>query len=92
MDSDTPETPDTPVEPEQVPGWGGYVYISLLQLGFVFALYVFSAGPLYWWIFEAYTFGENPLLQRMYRPLIWLAERSSWFSDFLDWWVGLWIL
>jgi hypothetical protein len=75
-----------------VPGWGGYLYVSALQLAWAFAIYVFSAGPMYWLVFEAYAFGTYPLVQRLYRPLVWLAEHSTWFCDFLDWWIGLWVL
>ncbi len=68
------------------------VYVSLLQMGFVFAVYVFSAGPMYWTVYESYTFGTYTLVQKLYRPLVLLAETFPWFSDFLDWWVALWIL
>jgi hypothetical protein len=62
-----------------------------VYLVIAFALYVLSAGPLYWTIYEAYFFGDHPLLAILYLPLV---EMSNWgpFGRWLEWYIGLWVL
>ena len=55
-----------------------------------FTLYVLSAGPLYWTIYESYFFDSNPLLQVFYRPLVLMARWEP-FGRWLDWYLGLWV-
>ena len=63
------------------------VYL-LIALG----LYVLSAGPLYWTIYEAYFLNANPWLSALYLPLVWLSGYSDLFARWMEWYVGLWVL
>ncbi|MGC1276334.1 MAG: hypothetical protein WBC44_21740 [Planctomycetaceae bacterium] len=57
-----------------------------------FTLYVLSAGPMYWLIYSAYFLDPNPLLAILYLPLVWLSGQSDLCAQWLDWYVGLWVL
>ncbi|HEX6986353.1 MAG TPA: hypothetical protein VF170_13305 [Planctomycetaceae bacterium] len=57
-----------------------------------FALYVLSAGPLYWAIYEAYFLESDPYLAILYLPLVWLSGQSDLFARWMEWYVGLWVL
>jgi hypothetical protein len=58
----------------------------------LFALYVFSIGPMYWEIYEAYELDGSPVVAAAYYPVVWTCERNEYVSDWVDWYVGLWIL
>jgi hypothetical protein len=57
-----------------------------------FAVYVLSAGPFYWTIYEAYRVQERPYIQALYLPLVLLSETSPLFGRWMDWYIGLWVL
>ena len=57
-----------------------------------FALYVLSAGPLYWTLFSAYYLDTAPLLKVLYLPLVLLCTIFPAFGAWVDWYVGLWVL
>lgn len=87
---------DEPTPPDEQAVHGnwltlGRVWLSAMQLAFVFALYVLSAGPMYWPIYRAFHHGGSSLVAKLYLPLVWLAEKSDLFSNWLDWYVDLWI-
>jgi hypothetical protein len=69
-------------------------FLAWLPAYFViaFALYVLSAGPMYWMIYAAYFLEPSPLLAIFYLPLVWLSGRSDLFATWLDWYVGLWVM
>lgn len=86
---------DEPTTPDEQTGNGrltmAYLWQSAMQFAAGFALYVFSTGPLYWPIYRAYHFNGSTLIAKFYLPLIWLAEKSDLFSNWLDWYIDLWI-
>jgi hypothetical protein len=57
-----------------------------------FALYVLSAGPLYWKIFGAFNVEEGSYVAALYLPLVWLSGESDLFARWMDWYIGLWVL
>lgn len=61
-----------------------------LLIGFV--LYVLSAGPFYWLIYEAFFFNENPYIASLYLPLVVLSSAFEPFGRWLEWYIGLWVL
>jgi len=69
--------------------WLLRLYCKLLIL---FALYLFSIGPMYWKIYEAYELEGSPFVAALYYPVVWACERNPYISDWVDWYVGLWIL
>jgi hypothetical protein len=64
------------------------VYCYLVVLLF---LYVLSIGPMYWHIYEAFFLERRPLIGVFYLPLI-VASEIEFIGDWLDWYVGLWVL
>ena len=61
------------------------------SLGLVVAFYVLSTGP-YVWLAE--RLGDWDMLdfaERIYAPLIWLAEESDVFESFIRWYLQLFI-
>ena len=62
-----------------------------VYLAIAMALYILSAGPMYWTIYEAFFVGHNPLIQTLYLPLVWLASNSDLFGQWMEWYVGLWV-
>ena len=56
----------------------------------IFVLYVLSAGPMYWTIYEAFHVNESRLIQAIYFPLVLLSEFEP-IGRILNWYVGLWI-
>lgn len=56
-----------------------------------FALYVLSAGPMYWEIYESFFLSEPSLIQILYLPLVWLSSNSDLFAGWMDWYLGLWV-
>lgn len=56
-----------------------------------FALYVLSAGPMYWTIYEAFFMEQGSLLAVLYLPLVWMSEWDP-FGRWLEWYIGLWVL
>ena len=65
--------------------WRLYCYLLVL-----FALYVLSAGPMYWVVYEAYFLEGDPFVGQLYLPLVWASEIGP-IGRFLEWYVGLWI-
>lgn len=57
-----------------------------------FALYVLSAGPFYWTIYESYFLNQNAYVASLYLPLVWLSSASEPFGRWLEWYLGLWVL
>lgn len=69
--------------------WLLRIYCELLVL---LALYVFSIGPMYWSIYEAYQLDGSPFLAKMYFPVVWVCENNEYVYEWVEWYVGLWIL
>jgi len=61
-------------------------------LAIAFGLYVSSTGPMYWLIYEAYFLNASPLLAILYLPLVWLSGHCDLCAQWLDWYIGLWVL
>ena len=57
-----------------------------------FAVYVLSTGPFYWLIFESYFLENDSYVAVLYLPLVWLADQSNLFANWIDWYIGLWVL
>lgn len=55
------------------------------------ALYILSAGPLYWVIYNSFYVSHGSWLQILYLPLVWLSSTSEIFAGWMDWYIGLWI-
>lgn len=55
------------------------------------ALYILSAGPMYWVIYKSFFISHDSWIQILYLPLIWLSSISELFAEWMDWYVGLWI-
>jgi hypothetical protein len=72
--------------------WGRFFAWLPVYLLIGFALYVLSAGPFYWKIYEAYRLDGSPYLASLYLPLVVLSEVSDTFGQWMDWYVGLWVL
>ncbi len=64
---------------------------SFIQIAFVLFLYVLSAGPMYWVIYEAYNHDGSAFVAQLYLPLTLACERSEMLNDFMQWYVGLWV-
>ncbi len=84
MDEQTPQ-PDYRFEPWRFLAWLP-VYLIV-----AFALYVLSAGPMYWLIYEAFFLSDGSMIALLYLPLGWLSSNSDIVSRWLDWYIGLWI-
>ena len=54
-------------------------------------LYVLAAGPLYYPIYYGVYSGANPLLVRLYFPLILLCEEVPAVGDVMDWYLSFWV-
>ena len=64
------------------------VYCYLVVLG---VLYVLSAGPMYWAVYEAYHADGSRFVAQLYLPLVLLSEFEP-IGRVVNWYVGLWIL
>lgn len=75
------------------PGARLYRYLMrlVLQLLFLMVLYVASTGPMYWSCYEAYNMNGSRYVAQLYWPVVQACEYKP-IGDFLDWYVGLWIL
>ncbi|MEM9703653.1 MAG: hypothetical protein AAF907_14540 [Planctomycetota bacterium] len=62
----------------------GYLAVTL-------ALYVLAAGPLYYPIYIGFHTGANPVLVRLYLPLIVLCDRSPMIGEAMDWYLQFWV-
>ena len=77
-----------PTQFQLVRDWLLRLYCKLLIL---FAIYVFSIGPMYWEIYEAYELDGSPFVAAVYYPVVWACEHNRYVADWVDWYVGLWI-
>jgi hypothetical protein len=57
----------------------------------LFALYVASIGPMYWACFEAYNMDGSSFVAQLYFPVALACEVSPAISEWVNWYVGLWI-
>jgi hypothetical protein len=57
-----------------------------------FTLYVLSAGPMYWTIYEAYFLDGSRWVSSLYFPLVLLSSVSDTFGRWMEWYIGLWVL
>ena len=82
MDTQAPDPPPNPFLAFLI---RLYCYLLVLLVA-----YVFSAGPMYWTVYEAYHLDGDPFIARLYLPLVWASEYEP-IGDFMRWYVGLWI-
>lgn len=79
--SDTDESP-----PPQKSNWVRAVHL----LPYLLLLYVFSAGPLYWQIYDAFQPEGSVLLRTLYYPIVFACEYNDYISNFFHWYAQLW--
>ena len=63
-----------------------------IQLPIILVLYVLSIGPMYWYWFEAYHLGGSTFIAKLYLPLLIVCKKVDFISDWVNWYIGLWIL
>ena len=53
-------------------------------------VYVLSAGPLYWRIYDAFQPEGSVFLRTLYYPIVFVCEHSDYASNFFHWYAQLW--
>jgi len=54
-------------------------------------IYVLAAGPLYYSIYYGVYAGANPVLVRLYLPLLVLCETVPGVGAAMDWYLQFWV-
>lgn len=72
--------------PPRKSNWVRTTYI----VPYVLVVYVLSAGPLYWQIYDSFQPEGSAFLRGVYYPIVFACENNDYVSNFFHWYAQLW--